>query len=132
MIAMNASEARAKLFPLIEQVNEELIPVVITSKAGNAVLISEGEWNSMRETAYLFSNPNNARTLLKSIEEMNSGQGQQYSMSELGKVIFGDGADEFLRSANEKQATSRKNRKRTVAARGGRTRTVKKRVARSK
>ena len=56
-MAITASQARAQLFPLIEQVNEDMKPVVITSKAGNAVLISESEYESMIETAYLLSTP---------------------------------------------------------------------------
>ena len=40
-MAITASEARARLFPLIEEVNLNEKPVTITSKGGNAVLISE-------------------------------------------------------------------------------------------
>ena len=59
IMAITASQARAQLFPLIEQVNEDMKPVVITSKGGNAVLISESEYESMIETTYLLSTPAN-------------------------------------------------------------------------
>ena len=49
-MAISASTAREKLFPLIEQVNQDLKPVLITSKNGNAVLISESEYESIIET----------------------------------------------------------------------------------
>src|SRR5580658_6853170 len=39
-MAMTASEARKNLFPLIEQVNNDRRPIEITSKHGDAVLMS--------------------------------------------------------------------------------------------
>lgn len=39
-MAVTASEARKNLFPLIAKVNEERQPVEITSKGGDAVLMS--------------------------------------------------------------------------------------------
>ena len=73
-MAITASVARAQLFPLIEQVNEDMKPVLITSKAGNAVLISESEYESMIETQYLLSTPANREWILKSIAEADRGQ----------------------------------------------------------
>ena len=46
-MAITASEARKNLFPLIEQVNEDRTPVEITSKRGDAVLISGDELYSV-------------------------------------------------------------------------------------
>jgi antitoxin YefM len=73
-MAISASQARAQLFPLIEQVNEDMKPVVITSKAGNAVLISESEYESMLETAYLLSTPANREWLLDSLAQADRGE----------------------------------------------------------
>ena len=73
-MSMTASEARAKFFPLIEQVNDDAKPVLITSKAGNAVLLSESEYESILETAYLFSSPANREHLLKSIAQADRGE----------------------------------------------------------
>ena len=39
-MAVTASEARKNLFPLIEQVNADRTPVEITSRRGDAVLMS--------------------------------------------------------------------------------------------
>jgi antitoxin YefM len=72
-MAITASVARAQLFPLIEQVNEDMKPVLITSKSGNAVLIAESEYESMLETQYLLSTPANREWILKSIAEADSG-----------------------------------------------------------
>ena len=73
-MAITASQARAQLFPLIEQVNEDMKPVVITSKAGNAVLISQSEYESMIETAYLLSTPANREWLLESLAQADRGE----------------------------------------------------------
>ncbi len=51
----NASTARANLFTLIEQVNQDHLPRVITSKKGDAVLLSKDDWQSLQETLYLQS-----------------------------------------------------------------------------
>jgi antitoxin YefM len=74
IMAITASQARAQLFPLIEQVNVDMKPVVITSKAGNAVLISESEYEAMIETAYLLSTPANREWLLESLAQADRGE----------------------------------------------------------
>lgn len=74
MSTMSASEARKNLFPLLGQVNEDHDVVRITSKAGNAVLVSEADYEAWQTTRHLFSTPANARRLLNSIEEWQVGQ----------------------------------------------------------
>ena len=71
---MTASEARKKLFPLIEQVNEDRTPVEIISKRGNAVLLSADDYSAWVETAYLFRSPANARRLLDAQEAFQRGE----------------------------------------------------------
>jgi antitoxin YefM len=73
-MSITASQARAQLFPLIEQVNEDMKPVVITSKAGNAVLISQSEYESMIETSYLLSTPANREWILESLAQADRGE----------------------------------------------------------
>src|SRR5262249_47356123 len=51
--AITATEARKRLFPLIEQVNNDHMPIEIVHKHGNAVLVSKEDWDAMVETAYL-------------------------------------------------------------------------------
>ncbi|MFD4460061.1 type II toxin-antitoxin system Phd/YefM family antitoxin [Nocardia sp. NPDC058480] len=70
---VSASEARNKLFPLIEEVNNDRTAIHITSKKGNAVLLSEEEYNSMRETLYLLRSPANAARLAQGIAQAESG-----------------------------------------------------------
>ncbi|GAB4524289.1 MAG: type II toxin-antitoxin system Phd/YefM family antitoxin [Pleurocapsa sp.] len=53
----SASQARANLFKLLEQVNRESKPCIITSRKGDGVLISKDDWESIQETLYLQSIP---------------------------------------------------------------------------
>jgi len=66
-MAMSASEARQRLFPLIEQVNTDHEPVRITSKAGDAVLMSADDYDSWQATVYLLRSPENARRLMEAV-----------------------------------------------------------------
>jgi antitoxin YefM len=77
-MVITASEARAQLFPLIEQVNVDSTPVIITSRKGNAVLISESEWESMLETMYLLRTRTNRERLARSQAEALAGDLIQY------------------------------------------------------
>ena len=58
MTTLSVSEARSKLYRLLDQVSETHIPATITGKRTNAVLVSEDDWNSIQETLYLLSIPN--------------------------------------------------------------------------
>jgi prevent-host-death family protein len=57
MPTLTATEARAKLYRLLEQVASTHEPVLITGRQTNAVLISEEDWRSIEETMYLLSIP---------------------------------------------------------------------------
>jgi antitoxin YefM len=73
-VAMSASEARKRLFPLIEQVNDDQEPVEIVSKAGTAYLVSADQWRSLMETAHLLRSPANAERLLRSVADAEAGR----------------------------------------------------------
>ncbi|TFH51626.1 type II toxin-antitoxin system Phd/YefM family antitoxin [Actinomyces viscosus] len=57
MTAIPATAARSHLYQLIDQVNEESEPLVITGKRGNAVLVGEEDWRAIQETLFLESVP---------------------------------------------------------------------------
>ena len=57
MTIVNATEARSKLYSLIDETASSHPPIVITGKRGNAVLISEEDWNAISETLSLLSLP---------------------------------------------------------------------------
>jgi antitoxin YefM len=73
-MAISASEARQRLFPLLEQVNTDHEPVRITSKAGDAVLMSADDYDSWQETVYLLRSPENARRLMEAVARDRAGQ----------------------------------------------------------
>ncbi|MFH8471704.1 type II toxin-antitoxin system Phd/YefM family antitoxin [Streptomyces sp. NPDC018000] len=82
-MSITASEARKNLFPLIEKVNEDHAPVHITSRKGNAVLMSEEDFASWEETIYLLRSPANARRLLDSIAEAEAGKTEYRELADL-------------------------------------------------
>ena len=57
MTILTASEARAKLYRLIDQTTESHEPITISGKRGNAVLISSEDWSAIEETLYLLAVP---------------------------------------------------------------------------
>jgi prevent-host-death family protein len=57
MTSIKATDARSKIYRLIDEVNETHEPLLITGKRGNAVLISEADWTAVQETLHLLSIP---------------------------------------------------------------------------
>jgi antitoxin YefM len=74
IVAISASEARSRLFPLIQQVNDDHEPVRINSKGGDAVLMSADDFDSWQETIYLLRSPANARRLMEAVSRDKSSQ----------------------------------------------------------
>ena len=57
MSITNISALRKNLFGSLETVVEYNDSITVNTKKGNAVIISEEEYNAMRETIYLASQP---------------------------------------------------------------------------
>ncbi|KOR33534.1 hypothetical protein TI05_00455 [Achromatium sp. WMS3] len=55
MITITASNARKKLYRLMDKTAESHEPVIITGKRNNVVMISEENWHSVEATIYLNS-----------------------------------------------------------------------------
>ena len=81
-MSVTASEARKQLFPLIEKVNNDRVAVEITSRRGNAVLVSADEYAALEETAYLLRVPANAKRLLESLHQAKSGDRHEHKLAE--------------------------------------------------
>lgn len=81
MTAITATEARRRLFPLIEQVNDDHAPVEIVHKHGNAMLVSKEDWDAMVETAYL-SQGANGLMLRRSIAQLRAGEGVVHDLAD--------------------------------------------------
>lgn len=68
MTTLNATEARSKLYKLIDEAAQSHSPVVITGRRGNAVLIAEEDWNAINETLYLLSIPGMRESIREGME----------------------------------------------------------------
>jgi antitoxin YefM len=73
---MSYTESRARYAEVLDSVVSDREEVVIT-RAGHepAVIVSLDDYESLKETAYLLRSPANARRLLASIQELESGGG---------------------------------------------------------
>jgi antitoxin YefM len=80
-VAITASEARKNLFPLIEKVNDDRTPIEITSRRGDAVLLSREDYEALEETAHLLRVPANARRLIESLQQALSGQREEHDLA---------------------------------------------------
>jgi prevent-host-death family protein len=69
MATITATEARAKLYSLIDEAESSHEPIVITGKRGNAVLVSENDWNAIKETLYLLSIPGMRESIVEGMKE---------------------------------------------------------------
>ena len=63
MPTLTATEARSKLYRLIDEAASSHEPIVIKGKRSNAVLISEEDWRAIQETMYLLSIPGMRETI---------------------------------------------------------------------
>jgi len=80
-MAITASHARRNLFPLIERVNNDRTPVEITSRHGDAVLISRADYEALEETAHLLRSPANARRLLEGLAQAHRGEREEHPLA---------------------------------------------------
>ena len=69
MNTVTATKARGSLYSLIDEANASHEPIQITGKRGNAVLISEDDWQSIQETLYLQSIPGMVDSIKKARKE---------------------------------------------------------------
>lgn len=57
MATLTATEARKRLYSLVDDVAESHNPIQIVGKRNSAVLVSEEDWRAVQETLYLSSIP---------------------------------------------------------------------------
>ncbi|MDP4528355.1 MULTISPECIES: type II toxin-antitoxin system Phd/YefM family antitoxin [Alkalimonas] len=68
MTGITATEARSKLYRLIDETAESHQPIVITGKRNKAVLISEEDWSAIQETLFLLSVPGMRESVREGME----------------------------------------------------------------
>lgn len=68
MTTLSASEARKRLYNLVDEVKESHEPIQIVGKRSSAVLISEEDWQAIEETLYLASIPGMRESIKKGLK----------------------------------------------------------------
>jgi antitoxin YefM len=75
MNTVNYSTLRNNLANVLDKVNEDHMPVVVTRPNGKAaVIISLEDFKAYEETFYLMKSPKNAQRLNEAIAEVESGK----------------------------------------------------------
>jgi antitoxin YefM len=83
MDAITYTHARSNLAKTMEKVCDDHTPVIITRKNQRAVvMLSLEDYEALEETAYLLRSPKNARRLLESVAELESGGGAERELME--------------------------------------------------
>jgi len=65
MTSITATEARKRLYTLLDDVAASRHPIQITGKRSSAVLISEDDWRAIQETLHLQSIPGMTESIQK-------------------------------------------------------------------
>lgn len=68
MATLTATEARKKLYALVDDVAESHDPIQIVGKRNSAVLVSEEDWRAIQETLYLSSIPGMRDSIREGLE----------------------------------------------------------------
>ncbi len=68
MTSITATEARKRLYSLVNEVVESHEPIRISGKRNSAVLISEEDWRAIQETIYLISIPGMRASIRKGLK----------------------------------------------------------------
>jgi len=69
MTSLPVTQARSKLYQLLDEAAESHEPIQITGKRSNAVLVSEDDWRSIQETLYLVSIPGMRESIREGMAE---------------------------------------------------------------
>lgn len=87
MTTLTATEARANLYKLLDEVAQSHEPVLITGKRMNAVLISEDDWRAMEETIYLLSVPGMRESIVQGMTTPLIVQGMTTPLEECADEV---------------------------------------------
>ena len=83
MEAVSYTHLRKNLAGMLDKVNEDHNPVLITRQKGSpAVLISLEDYKSYEETAYLMQSPENAKRINRSIDQIEKGLSKNHELIE--------------------------------------------------
>ncbi len=82
MEAINYTIVRQTLAQKMDQVCDDHTPIIVTRQNNRSVvMLSLEDYLALEETAYLLRSPKNAKRLLDSIVELESGHGTERKLS---------------------------------------------------
>ena len=97
MQAITASHLRANIKKYLDLVNQDHETIIIPRNGeedSGVVMMSLKEYNAIRETEFLLSNPVNRKRLLQSLEEAEQGKVHTMTLDELDRMIAERTTDE--------------------------------------
>lgn len=68
MTTISASQARARLYGLLDEAADSGEPIQIMGKRNSAVLVSERDWRAIQETLYLLAIPGMRASIRKGLK----------------------------------------------------------------
>lgn len=68
MTTITATEARKRLYRLLDETNVSHEPIHIAGKRGGAVLLSDEDWSAIQETLFLSSIPGMRESIIKGMK----------------------------------------------------------------
>jgi antitoxin YefM len=68
MATLTISQARERLYRLVDEAAASHEPILITGKRANAVLISEADWRAINETLYLMGITGMRESILEGLQ----------------------------------------------------------------
>ena len=71
---LTATKARQNLFDLLKKSTKGHVPIRITSKSGDVVLMSEEDYESLLETLELLSEPDIAKSIKEARADIKAGR----------------------------------------------------------
>ncbi|MEM7355067.1 MAG: type II toxin-antitoxin system prevent-host-death family antitoxin [Acidobacteriota bacterium] len=83
MNTVSYTALRKNLASVMDQVNDDHAPIIVTRQKGRpAVLMSLEDFRAYEETLYLMRSPRNSKRLDDAIEELRRGDGKQRKLAE--------------------------------------------------
>jgi antitoxin YefM len=84
MQAVTYTEVRSKFAAMLDKVNDDQAPLLITRQRGKpAVLMSLEVFSAWEETVYLLRSPKNARRLKAAVSRLDQGKGTARKIADL-------------------------------------------------
>jgi len=69
MTSLRVTQARSRLYQLLDEAADSHEPIQITGQRSNAVLVSEEDWRGIQETLHLVSIPRMRDSIRKGMAE---------------------------------------------------------------